>query len=219
MLDDILRDEAAALRAALADHDEAAFMVRLAARISADQSVSRPATGRDRCGTRPPHSHPAGRRTGRSRLLPTCPEPDTAPASVLADVQHLCELVLRSADVARLADFARDYDEAGARTFGCLLYRLGRRESALYWWRFAAGAEDQLAAHLLASHHAAVGCTPHARLWRAITRMLGFRPDVHLPRPVHELDYLPEEYVRRADWAGPLRNFLRLPSLPRELVA
>ncbi|MFB7764252.1 hypothetical protein [Streptomyces xiamenensis] len=219
MLDDILRDEAAALAAAVADHDEEAFTLRLAARIAAEHSTAPPATGRARPDTRPPHPRPAGRRAGRSRYLPACPEPDTAPASAFADVQQLCELVLRSADIERLAAFAQDYDEAGARTFGCLLYRLNRRESALYWWRFAAGAEDELAAHLLASHHAAVGCAPHARVWRAITRMLGFRPDVHLPRPIHEGDYLPEEYVRRADWTGPVRSFLGMTSLPRELVA
>jgi hypothetical protein len=39
-----------------------------------------------------------------------------------------------------MAAFDRDYDATGACAFACLLYILGRRDSALYWWRFAAGA-------------------------------------------------------------------------------
>ncbi|MFF3584554.1 hypothetical protein [Streptomyces mirabilis] len=66
-------------------------------------------------------------------------------------------MVLRSNDIDSLADFAAHYDPRGARTFACLLYTLDRRESALYWWRFAAGREGPLAAHLVAAHHAAVG--------------------------------------------------------------
>ncbi|MCZ4103014.1 hypothetical protein [Streptomyces sp. H39-C1] len=50
--------------------------------------------------------------------------------------------------------------------------------------RFAAGAGDELAAHLLAMHHAAVGYTPDARLWRTIARLMKYTPDRHLPRPV-----------------------------------
>jgi hypothetical protein len=61
---------------------------------------------------------------------------------VVDQVRRVCELVLRSNDIDSLANFAGDYDPRGARTFACLLYTLDRRESALYWWRFAAGGED-----------------------------------------------------------------------------
>jgi hypothetical protein len=134
-------------------------------------------------------------------------------------VQRLCEQVLRSQDIERLAAFLVDFDEAGARTFGCLLYSLDRREAGLYWWRFAAGAGDELAAHLLAVYHAAAGCTAHARLWRALARTLGFLPHLHLPHPVRGQGELPEEYVRSVDWDGQMQHFLRMTHLPKELVA
>ncbi|MFE6498242.1 hypothetical protein [Streptomyces sp. NPDC057748] len=73
----------------------------------------------------------------------------------------------------------------GACAFACLLYILGRRDSALYWWRFAAGAENALAAHVLALYHAANGTGPEARVWCAHSRLLGFTADQHLPRPLH----------------------------------
>ncbi|MFI8201113.1 hypothetical protein ACIF6K_32075 [Streptomyces sp. NPDC085942] len=94
--------------------------------------------------------------------------------------------MLRSAEIETLAAFAADYDAAGARTFGCLLYSHDKRESAMYWWRFAAGAGDPLAAHLLAAHHAAIGPTADSRAWIAFSLMLGFCPGRHVPRPVRD---------------------------------
>lgn len=84
-----------------------------------------------------------------------------------------------------MAAFDLDYDATGACAFACLLYILGRRDSALYWWRFAAGAENALAAHVLALYHAANGTVPEARVWCAHSRLLGFTADKHLPLPLH----------------------------------
>jgi hypothetical protein len=146
-------------------------------------------------------------------------DPTTTATAVIAHVRRLCEVVLRSNDIDRLADFAADYDQAGARTFACLLYTLDRRESALYWWRFAAGAGDPLAAHLLAAHHAAVGRSPDARLWRAFARMMGFTTDRHLPQPVRPGTDIAEGFAYSVPWDKEMRTFMQSPDLPRELAA
>lgn len=128
-------------------------------------------------------------------------------------------MVLRSNDIDSLADFAANYDPRGARTFACLLHTLDRRESALYWWRFAAGGEDPLVAHPLAAHHAAVGVSPDARLWRAQARMLGSSCDRHLPQPVRLSTHLAEGFTRAVPWDTALSAFVKTDHLPRELAA
>ncbi|AEY94141.1 hypothetical protein SHJG_p1010 (plasmid) [Streptomyces hygroscopicus subsp. jinggangensis 5008] len=147
-----------------------------------------------------------------------CPDPAASPTAVVDHVRRLCELVLRSNDIDSLADFAAGYDPKGARTFACLLYMLDRHESALYWWRFAAGGEDPLAAHLLAAHHAAVGVSPDARLWRAQARMLGFNHDRHLPQPVRPSTHLAEGFARAVPWGNELTTFIKTARLPSELA-
>ncbi|MFF8610983.1 hypothetical protein ACF06X_34320 [Streptomyces sp. NPDC015346] len=164
-------------------------------------------------------TRPGARREMRRRPTPIIQaDPRASQFAVLAYVQLLCENVLRSNDIDALADFAADYDETGARTFACLLYSLDRRESALYWWRFAAGAGDPLAAHLLAAHHAAVGQSPDARLWRASAQMLGFT-DKHLPHPVRHTTEIAEGFAREMPWDTEMRVFMRSSRLPEELVA
>ncbi|MEE1943272.1 hypothetical protein V1L54_28360 [Streptomyces sp. TRM 70361] len=228
MLEEVLQQEAAELRRQLADHDPDAFMQRLAARIAesvnqepekldADPPVRSTAA---RAGRAPTPVRPLTRRCRRRRSIPPRTDDTTAtPATVLAEVQRLCDLVLRSNEVDRLVDFVTDYDQAGARTFACLLYTLNRCESALYWWRFAAGAGDELAAHLLATHHAAVGYHPDARLWRTITRMMGFNPDRHLPQPIRRATEIAEDFAHNATRGSTLHRFLHTDHLPRELVA
>ncbi|MET8684617.1 hypothetical protein ABZV77_10425 [Streptomyces sp. NPDC004732] len=194
MLEDILRNSAQELDLQLEAHDSDAFMRRLAVRITQDAAVaprvqsgaaaketaaSKEAPGPAR---RTGASRPRSRRGVRRSPTPLCPpDPAAAPDAVLEHVRGLCRQVVSSAHIDSLADFADDYDEAGARTFACLLYVLDRREGALFWWRFAAGAGDPLAAYLLAAHHAAVGTVPEARVWRAFSRLLGFA-ERHLPR-------------------------------------
>ncbi|MFJ3205816.1 hypothetical protein [Streptomyces sp. NPDC086989] len=157
------------------------------------------------------------RRPLRRRPTPIAPpEPGVSPAAVLAYVRKLCEVVLASKDVERLETFDEDYDQAGARTYACLLYTLGKHDGALYWWRFAAGAGDPLAAHLLASHHAAVGLTPDARVWRAFAHMLGFSNERHIPEPVHTETVLAENFAVNVPWHQERQAF-RL-GLPRDLA-
>ncbi|TGB15997.1 hypothetical protein E4099_05900 [Streptomyces palmae] len=131
----------------------------------------------------------------------------------------MCSTVLQSAEINTLAAFAADYDEAGARTFGCLLYSLDKRESATYWWRFAAGAGDALAAHLLAAHHAAIGPNADSRAWAAFSQMLGFRRDRHVPQPVGHRTELAPSFAREIPMRQEARLFLRYPQLPDALLS
>jgi hypothetical protein len=225
MLDDILHNDAAKIRAEFADHDTDAFTRRLAARIASGSSTAAPTpqdphVPSDKRPATPRSQVRPARRTFRRRPTPiVTTDPALAPAAVFAEVKRLCDLVLRSRDVDRLEDFAADFDQAGARVFGCLLYVLDRHESGLYWWRFAAGAGDELAAHLLAMHHAAAGCTPHARLWRAIARIMGYTPERHMPRTVRRHGDPPENFVHTVQWGPQIQTFLRMNHLPKELAA
>ncbi|MFF9690510.1 hypothetical protein [Streptomyces sp. NPDC014623] len=174
----------------------------------------------------PAHSRPRGparplpRRGVRRRPTPIIPvDPSVSQTAVITYVRNLCETVLRSNDVDTLADFASHYDQAGARTFACLLYTLDKRESALYWWRFAAGAGDPLAAHLLAAHHAAVGRSPDARIWRTYSHMLGFTSDRHLPQPVRRHTDIADGFGRELPSCKEMWEFMRYPHLPQELAA
>ncbi|MFD6186777.1 hypothetical protein [Streptomyces goshikiensis] len=160
---------------------------------------------------------PRGRRPLRRRPTPIAPpDPGVSPAAVIDYVRRLCEVVLASKDVERLERFDEDYDQAGARTYACLLYTLGQHSGALYWWRFAAGAGDALAAHLLASHHAAVGLTSDARVWRAFAQMLGFSNEHHVPKPVQAQTVLAEHFAVRVPWDQQRQSFFR--GLPRDLA-
>ncbi|MEV6576429.1 hypothetical protein [Streptomyces sp. NPDC051577] len=151
--------------------------------------VASPAAGPDPAYRRPPGSaRPVSRRGFRRRPSPIIPsDPALSAYAVASYVKQLCDVVLRSKDINTLADFAFSYDQTGARTFACRQYTLNQKEKALYWWRFAAGAGDALAAHLLAAHHAAVGQSPDARVWRIHARMLGYSL-ADLPEPAWRHD-------------------------------
>ncbi|MFD7056938.1 hypothetical protein ACFWBS_53360 [Streptomyces mirabilis] len=234
MLEELLRAEAQALHRTYETHDTADFLRRLAVRLAQEaarpprvaRAVMTPDSQRPQAASasspipgHPAASRPRTRRGPRRRPAPILTQdPATTPAALLEHVQRLCDLVLRSNDIDSLADFAADYDPRGARTFACLLYTLNRRESALYWWRFAAGGDDPLAAHLLAAHHAAVGINPDARLWRAQARMLGFTCDRHLPQPVRPSTHLAEGFARAMPWGSVLNTFIKTDYLPRELA-
>ncbi|MEU6175817.1 hypothetical protein ABZ832_28400 [Streptantibioticus parmotrematis] len=224
MLEELLELEARELEDELADHDVEDFTRRLAIRLAQAQSNPSPRTTRpvadERAKRSPLPARPVARRGLRRRPTPIVQDdPKMSSSLTFAEVRHLCETVLRSDDLDRLSDFAADYDAAGARTFACLLYTLHKRESALYWWRFAAGAEDELAAHLLAMHHAAVGYAPQARLWRAVARLLGFSPARHLPREVHKETDTPAHGLAHSVLRGSdVSRFLHEQHLPGELV-
>lgn len=171
--------------------------------------------------TERPRGHARSRpRSRRRRPTPINPS-DPAKSQYLAFgyVTGLCSTVLCSAEIETLDAFAADYDEAGARTYGCLLYSLDKRESATYWWRFAAGAGDALAAHLLAAHHAAIGPNADSRAWDAFSRMLDFRPESHVPQPVRHRTELADRFTRELPVPNEARRFLRSAHLPRGLDA
>ncbi|MFC9734341.1 hypothetical protein ACFWGM_32820 [Streptomyces roseolus] len=245
MLEDLLAKQVRYLREQANRHDTDDFMERLATRIAEESrrpprvsyavtdTIQRPDTDtpiRPTSQLPPPapspdprSAHPGGptrplhRRVRRRPSPIIASDPAASQFAVLAYIQVLCENVLRSDDIDTLADFAADYDEAGARTFACLLYSLHRRESALYWWRFAAGAGDPLAAHLLAAHHAAVGQSPDARVWRASAQMLGFT-DQHLPQPVRHSTEIAEGFARTLPWDTEMSVFMGSARLPQELA-
>ncbi|GAA1306738.1 hypothetical protein GCM10009647_026510 [Streptomyces sanglieri] len=199
MLEETLRAEAQVLHDMLSTHDTDDFMNRLSTRI--EEHATRPprvlddptrSTPADACTPpsfnpqRQRFTRPAIRRGLRRRPLPVVTRnPADQPAVTLTHLRQLCETILSAENAATLmAAFDLDYDATGACAFACLLYILGRRDSALYWWRFAAGAENALAAHVLALYHAANGTGPEARVWCAHSRLLGFTADQHLPHPL-----------------------------------
>ncbi|KPL35657.1 hypothetical protein JI76_01355 [Streptomyces anulatus] len=243
----LLAGQADAIRAQVLRHSTEHFMQRLAARIGADARSPAPvgyvpagsaamaldpypAESGDIAQLSPPAATPAPhtlRPGGRARPRPRTrrrPTPinalDSGKSQYLAFgyVTQLCTTVLRSAEIETLAAFAADYDAAGARTFGCLLYSHDRRESAMYWWRFAAGAGDPLAAHLLAAHHAAIGPTTDSRAWIAFSVMLGFCPDRHVPRPVRHRTELAGSFASEIPTSDAARSFLRHRNLPPGLA-
>ncbi|MFC9117720.1 hypothetical protein ACFTWN_30855 [Streptomyces sp. NPDC057092] len=245
----LLHHQADTIRTQVLRHSTEDFMQHLAARLAAgvkrparvqyapagplaDAVSTDPEEAREITQLAPPTSGPKVRTVrpaGRSHLRPRSrrrrPTPinpvDLRASQYLAFgyVSELCSTVLRSADIDTLDAFAADYDAAGARTFGCLLYSLDKRESATYWWRFAAGAGDPLAAHLLAAHYAAIGPNVDARAWVTFCRMLGFRPDRHVPQPVRHRTELAPSFARGLALRQEAHTFLRCQHLPDALMA
>ncbi|MET9646260.1 hypothetical protein [Streptomyces syringium] len=185
-IEDILRAEAADVQSVLDDHDPQEFTRRLAQRIAEQERLT---TASRVAGKPDPERGPGPRRPGRAHPLPRRQRPRPLPGEtpgpdeLRRQLQQLCEAVLRCGRMDRLVKFAHDYDAIGARTFACLLYSTHRRPAAVFWWRFAAGAGDQLAAHCLSVHHAADGSPIDARLWRTIATAMGYSPTRHLPNP------------------------------------
>ncbi|MFF9025647.1 hypothetical protein [Streptomyces eurythermus] len=245
---ELLARQAEAIRAQVTLHSTEHFMQRLAARLASEAkrptrvqyaSAGAAADADTLCpeeapevtqlapptaGPSPRTDRPDGRphlrpRSRRRRPTPIDPfDPKASQYLAFSYVTELCSTILRSTEIDTLAAFAADYDEAGARTFGCLLYSLDKRESATYWWRFAAGAGDALAAHLLAAHYAATGPNGDSRAWKAFSRMLGFRPDRHVPQPVRHRTELAPSFARDVPVRPEACIFLRCPQLPAGLM-
>lgn len=245
---ELLARQADAIRVQVMRHSTEDFMQRLAARIASEAKqptrvqyasagpvadagtlyaeetaeitqLAPPAAGPSPRTVRPdrrPHHRPRSRRRRPTPINPF--DPKASQYLAFSYVTELCGTVLRSAEIDTLDAFAANYDEAGARTFGCLLYSLDKRESATYWWRFAAGAGDALAAHLLAAHHAATGPNADSRAWCAFARMLGFRPDRHVPQPIRHPTELAPNFARELPVRQETRIFLRYPRLPAGLM-
>ncbi|MER6366694.1 hypothetical protein [Kitasatospora sp. NPDC001527] len=169
---ELLQDDAEELGRELEDHDPVASVRRLAVRIAE--------------GDRPAPT----RTVGRSERAPVAPRAATAPpaspvrapqkrdhldvvaasgrADLRRDLGHLCAAVVSQTPpetfAAPFAGLA--YDGGAARVVGCLMYGLGQPLWAEFWWEVAAGADDELAAHLLAVHFAGTGRREKADLWQ-----------------------------------------------------
>jgi len=137
--DEALQARRHALDHAFADYDPEAATRRLAARIVRERlltSLAPAATG-------------------------TAPIPDPAATvgeRAAVEVEHLCRVVIARPDTATLlGDFVDHHAPAGATVFGCLLHLTGRPDAAVFWWRFAAGAEHAEAMRFLVLNHHARG--------------------------------------------------------------
>lgn len=195
MLEETLRAEAQVLRDMLSTYDTDDFMHRLFARIDQTPTRSQRVQSAPADAAAAPPSfdaqahrstRPAIRRGVRRRPLPfVTSDPADTPAASLDHVRRLCETVLYAEGANALMEaFDDEYDATGACAFACLLFILDRKDSALYWWRFAAGADHALSAHVLAVYHAATGPPTSARAWCAYSRHLGYAAEQHLPEPL-----------------------------------
>ncbi|MET8289890.1 hypothetical protein ABZV80_32385 [Streptomyces sp. NPDC005132] len=231
-IEEVLRAEARAVEDMLRTHDTDDFMRRLAHRIT-NQATSAPRVRRaatDETGWRidtvpvhppaqPPNAlrhdpvRPRSRRARRRGPTPiTGRSPQSDPRATRAYLLDVCETVLCDTDDTRF-DL---YDCDGARTFACMLYLLGRRASAVFWWGFAAGAEDPLAAHLLATHYAIDDTSvKQARVWRWHARLLGYRSRLHLPHLIQDnerpKEQLAADLASLYPWPQITRAFLDAP--------
>ncbi|MFE0061409.1 hypothetical protein [Streptomyces sp. NPDC059003] len=90
--------------------------------------------------------------------------------------------------LARIADELSDAE--GALHFGCLLNLAHRPDGALWWWQFAAGAGNAIAAYCLYLFHLLRGELRDAHHWAAQAHLLD--ANVHLTPPpswrLHRLD-------------------------------
>ncbi|MGW5442735.1 hypothetical protein [Streptomyces asiaticus] len=59
----------------------------------------------------------------------------------------------------------RTLEPDGAVILGCVLQLAAREDSARFWWQFAAGAGNTIAAYCLYLHHLALGEGPAADCW------------------------------------------------------
>ncbi|MFD7677472.1 hypothetical protein [Streptomyces sp. NPDC060187] len=229
-IEEVLQAEARVVDDMLRTHDTDDFMRRLARRLT-DQAATPPRVRRAAAesGTdwrvetvpvpspaQPPNSlrrdtvRPRSRRARRRVPTPISGRsPQSDPRATRAYLLDVCETVLCDTEDSRFDLYDRD----GARTFACMLYLLGQRASAVFWWGFAAGAEDPLAAHLLATHYAIDDTSAkEARVWRWHARLLGYRSRRHLPHLIQDNDR-PKEQL-----AADLASFYPWPQITRAFL-
>ncbi|MFF2190498.1 hypothetical protein [Streptomyces sp. NPDC058155] len=108
-----------------------------------------------------------------SASAPAVPsEPEHADPAAERRLQTLCETVVCIAlgSLSDQDDFLTSTmpDPPAARVLGCVLQLSGSsdaRESARFWWQYAAGAGDPAASYCLYLHHLALGEDGEARWW------------------------------------------------------
>ncbi|WP_159392573.1 hypothetical protein [Streptomyces niveus] len=99
-------------------------------------------------------------------------EPERVDPAAERGLQTLCETVVCSAlgSLSDQDDFLTSTmpDPPAARVLGCVLQLSGSsdaRESARFWWQYAAGGGDPAASYCLYLHHLALGEDGEARWW------------------------------------------------------
>lgn len=126
---------------------------RVAARVAARLAGAAPPPARPRTPTIPP---------GYRHLA--------SPAA--RNLRALCQAVLNRPDaigcLEPLSD-SRVPEPDGARVLACILYLAACEDSARFWWQYAAGAGDQVAAYSLYLHHQSMGEDDDAEWWYDLT--------------------------------------------------
>ncbi|MFJ8746681.1 hypothetical protein ACIRL2_46000 [Embleya sp. NPDC127516] len=152
-LDRALQQQRRTLDEAFADYDPAAATQRLVSRIVQEGLTAALA----RSGPVPPP-------TGGTALTDTTTDQHRA----AAELERLCRHVIGRPNTGQLlTGFVNERVPAGAVVFSCLLYLTGRSEPAAFWWRFAAGADEDEAVRFLMLHHRVQGEPRDEQRWAA----------------------------------------------------
>ncbi|GAB2607113.1 hypothetical protein GCM10027168_44940 [Streptomyces capparidis] len=194
--EDALNQQGQALQRRMAGWDMEAFLHRLEERIIAEAPACEEPPAAE-IGEPARHPNPDGRAP-----TPARPRPRTGEARrhrVLRAVAHRAVAVRLSDDeqlhrlcqdaiavqegTDLLEQFIATFNPHGARIFACMLYLADRAEHALFWWRFACGGEDGLAAYCLTLHSRAIGDTHQMKAWSTAACDLRFNPEQHWPQP------------------------------------
>ncbi|MEU7151252.1 hypothetical protein AB0B79_05640 [Streptomyces sp. NPDC039022] len=226
-IEDAMSTERTQLQRELDAWDLEAFVASLGRRIAEEHHPRR------QRHTKPPHppgpapSRPTPSRPGRGTGLPLLPPPVHSER----ELQRLCEDAVTVPEVKALLErFLTDFDPSGARVFACLLYLADRADHALFWWRFASGAGDGLAAYCMALRSSAHGEKRQLSTWTRYIRDLAFDPEQHWPRPTknstitadtRRLSNCVHTHVRATPIPDSSAPAIMLPTadLPRELVS
>lgn len=226
-----LHRQGAALRREKDAWDVDAFMARLTRRITAGQQAR---DAPDRPHRAPVTAGPGPARPARRGATGAPPDQGRVEPPVFSheeELLRLCEDTVTTPDVkALLEQFLADFEPSGARVFACLLYLAGHAEQALFWWRFASGGEDGLAAHCLILHSRATRAVRMVRTWTMYARASHFDPELHWPQPdrrwntpldAHRISVYVQAHIRIALTDDESEPTILLPTsgLPAELVS
>jgi hypothetical protein len=95
----------------------------------------------------------------------------------------------------------RQIHPEGALVFGSLLYAVGNRDAAQFWWQFAAGGGNYTSATCLSLLHRSLGEFSDADIWRREAEELAERP-----RPAQRVLSAPRHLVPDGIWTHILAN-------------
>jgi hypothetical protein len=205
------------------------FVARLGKRIAAEQKDTRPA--RRTRAPKPPRPVPARPKPSRPGRTQCAPPVSSPLLSDEEELQQLCEDAVTVPEVKSLLErFLTECEPSGARVFACLLYLANRAEHALFWWRFASGAEDGRAAYFMTLHSRSRGQDLQINTWAEYTRELDFDPEQHWPEPdsdctitadTRRLSDCVQAHLRAESLPDPRPQTILLPTcdLPTELVS